>query len=120
MTPLTKDQAAALDAMAASAMHSVEEAVGVANEAGHLAERLRAHGINASVTATLTRCWAHIWVTVRPTTHARLVEVLGRLDLVVDEARSREQACGWHDVYLQGIGAPLFVLLDTTPAEVPA
>jgi uncharacterized protein with von Willebrand factor type A (vWA) domain len=120
MSPLTATQQAELDTMAAAATHSVTEAVGVAQQAGHLADQLRKHGINASVSATLTPAWAHIWVTVRPTSREKLSDALTRLDLVEDETRHRAHPYGWHDIYLQGIDVPLFVLLDETAEKVPA
>lgn len=120
MTPLTPDQRAALDAMTATAIHDQEAAIGITFQAGQLAEQLNGHGLRANVGCVLTGAWVQVWITVGPTTEARLAEVLTALDLVEDDTRRRAYLHGWHDIHLQGIDAPLFVLIDATAEAIAA
>lgn len=120
MTPLTPAQRDALDAMTATAIHDAEAGVGITVQAGQLAEQLNSHGLRANVGCVLTGSWVQVWITVGPTTDARLAEVLTALDLVEDDTRRRAYPHGWHDVHLHGIDAPLFVLIDATAEAIPA
>lgn len=67
-----------------------------------------------------TGSWVQVWITVGPTTEARLADVLTALDLVEDDTRRRAYPHGWHDIHLHGIDAPLFVLIDATAEAIPA
>lgn len=120
MTPLTPDQRASLDAMAATAIHDPEAAIGVSFQAGQVAEALRKHGIDAHVGIALTGAWTNVWIYVGPTSAHRLSEALTAIDLAEDETRHREHPHGWHDIHLQGVDAPLFALLDPTAEAIPA
>ncbi|MBS0368437.1 MAG: hypothetical protein JSS57_04450 [Proteobacteria bacterium] len=120
MTPLTPDQRASLDAMTATALHDPEAAVSAAFQAGQVADGLRKEGLPAHVGCALTGSWSQVWITTGPTTIERLTDVLTRLDLVEDEGRRQHHPHGWADIHIQGVEAPLFVLLDATAAAVPA
>lgn len=119
MKSLTPAEAAELDHIAKTAIYDLDAGIEAITQAGQIATKLRDAGIRATAGVAMTAEFTQAWITIQPTTLARLEAALVRADLVEDETRRRAHAHGWHDIYLHGVTAPLFVLIDPTAEAVP-